>query len=102
MLRLAGRIVLPFVCAVVLPEVVTAQQEQATPEEVVQKVKDAAEYLSQSGEAGLQRFQSKDSEYVWKDTYVVSTTATRRAWPRTRLDPSSLGRRLQMRRLSKV
>ena len=46
-------------------------QEQATPEEVVQKVKDAAKYLSEAGEAGLKNFQSKDSEYVWKDTYVV-------------------------------
>ena len=48
-----------------------AQQEGATPEEVVQKVNQAAEYLAQEGEAGLDAFRTKDSEYVWKDSYVV-------------------------------
>jgi cytochrome c len=48
-----------------------AQQEGATPEEVVQKVNQAAEYLAQEGEAGLEAFRTRDSEYVWKDSYVV-------------------------------
>ncbi len=42
----------------------------ATAEEVVQKVKEAAEYLSQAGDAGLEKFRSRNSEYMWKDTYV--------------------------------
>ena len=48
-----------------------AQQEGATPEEVVQKVNQAAQYLAREGEAGLEAFRAKDSEYVWKDSYVV-------------------------------
>ncbi len=50
-----------------------AQQHQgsATPEEVVDKAKQATEHLAQEGEAGLEAFRSKDSEYVWKDSYVV-------------------------------
>jgi cytochrome c len=48
-----------------------AQQEGATPEEVVQKVNQAAQDLAQQGEAGLEAFRTEDSEYVWKDSYVV-------------------------------
>ncbi len=48
-----------------------AQQEGATPEEVVQKVNQAARYLAQEGEAGLEAFRGQGSEYVWKDSYVV-------------------------------
>jgi cytochrome c len=50
---------------------VVAQQESATPEEVVQKVNQAAKHLAQKGEAGLEAFRTKSSEYVWKDSYVV-------------------------------
>ena len=48
-----------------------AQQEGATPEEVVQKVNQAAQHLAREGEAGLAAFRTRDSEYVWKDSYVV-------------------------------
>jgi cytochrome c len=48
-----------------------AQQEGATSEEVVQKVNQAAQDLAQQGEAGLEAFRTEDSEYVWKDSYVV-------------------------------
>ena len=44
-------------------------QDQATPEEIVQKVKKAADHLGGVGEAGLEKFQS-DPDSVWKDTYV--------------------------------
>ena len=47
-----------------------AQQKGATPEEVVQKVKQAASYLAKEKEAGLATFKQKQSEYVWADTYV--------------------------------
>ena len=47
------------------------QQESATPEEVVDKAKQAAQHLAREGEAGLEEFRSTDSEYVWKDSYVV-------------------------------
>jgi len=57
-----------LMCAIGINEAPLAQ-EQAAPEEVVQKVKKAAEYLGGAGEAGLDKFQS-DPEYVWKDTYL--------------------------------
>jgi hypothetical protein len=54
-----------------VPGATWAQQENATPEEVVQRVKEAAAYLARTGEPGLEMFRSKDSPYVWKDSYVV-------------------------------
>jgi cytochrome c len=45
-------------------------QEKATPQEVVQKVRQAANVLSQSGEPGLAQFNQKDGPWVWKDTYI--------------------------------
>jgi cytochrome c len=53
------------------PGTTWAQQETATAEEVVQRVKEAAAYLARAGEPGLETFRSKDSPYVWKDSYVV-------------------------------
>jgi cytochrome c len=47
-----------------------AQEKGATPEEVVQKVKQAASYLAKEKEVGLATFKQKQSEYVWADTYV--------------------------------
>lgn len=45
-------------------------QDKATPEEVIEKVKAAAEFLSQSGEQGLAEFMDKNGRWVFKDTYV--------------------------------
>ena len=47
-----------------------AQEKGATPEEVVQKVKQAASYLAKEKEAGLATFKQEQSDYVWADTYV--------------------------------
>ncbi len=44
--------------------------DQATPQEVIQKVKEAADYLSKKGEAGLADFNKKGTKWVWKDTYI--------------------------------
>lgn len=44
--------------------------ESATPQEVIAKVKEAAAYLSENGESGLKTFDSPDSPFVWKDSYV--------------------------------
>lgn len=49
---------------------VSVGQEKATPQEVVQKVQQAATTLSKSGEAGLAQFNQKDGPWVWKDTYI--------------------------------
>ena len=48
-----------------------AQQESATPAEAVQKANEAAHHLAQAGTAGLSELKGRNSEYVWKDSYVV-------------------------------
>ncbi len=45
-------------------------QDSATPEEVVQKSKDAAAFLAKEGEAGLAQFNDPKGPWAWKDTYV--------------------------------
>jgi cytochrome c len=63
-----------------------AQEKGATPQEVIQKVKQAARDLAQ--EAGLETFKQKHSEYVWADTYVFvvdcvqKTSAANPMYPR--------------------
>jgi len=42
----------------------------ATPDEVVAKVQEAADFLSKAGDDGLKEFMDKDGRWVWKDTYV--------------------------------
>ena len=47
-----------------------AEQDRATPQEVVQKVRHAAQDLAESGEAGLATFSSENATSVWKDSYT--------------------------------
>ncbi len=47
-----------------------AQQDHATPQEVVQKVRQAAEDIAKQGEAGLATYRTKNDTSVWKDSYV--------------------------------
>ncbi len=44
--------------------------EAATPAEVVEKVKAAAEFLAKSGESGLVEFNDPRGRWAWKDTYI--------------------------------
>ena len=46
---------------------------QATPQEVYDKVTEAARYLEKTGEEGLQEFEKTNGRFVWKDTYVFIT-----------------------------
>ena len=69
--KLVSTMALAATAAVGLAGAAWAQQDQATPEEVVAKVKQAADQLAREGNAGLDDFRSRDSEYVWKDSYVV-------------------------------
>ena len=46
---------------------------QATPQEVFDKVTEAARYLEKTGEAGVQEFKKPNGRFVWKDTYVFIT-----------------------------
>jgi len=56
--------------ALILTSDAALGQEKATPQQVVQKVRQAAEYLSKQGEPGLATFQQRRSDYVWANTYV--------------------------------
>jgi hypothetical protein len=47
-----------------------AEQDRATPQEVIQKVQQAAQELAKSGEAGLATFASTNTTSVWKDSYT--------------------------------
>ncbi len=47
-----------------------AAEEAATPQEVIAKVKEAAAYLAKTGKSGLKTFDSMDSRFVWKGSYV--------------------------------
>jgi len=43
---------------------------KATPQEVIEKVHEAASTLSRQGKAGLAQFNEKTGSWVWKDTYI--------------------------------
>src|SRR5690349_18773008 len=71
-------IILAAVVALSAP-VAGAQEKGATPQDVVQKIKQAASYLAREKDAGLATFKQKQSDYVWANTYVfVSDCAQRK------------------------
>jgi cytochrome c len=47
-----------------------AEQDRATPQEVIKRVQQAAQELAKSGEAGLASYSSKNPTSVWKDSYI--------------------------------
>jgi len=63
-------IIVAAVMASVFLNVAAYAGGSATPQEVIQKVKEAAAYLSKKGEAGLAEFNKKGTKWVWKDTYI--------------------------------
>ena len=48
-----------------------AAQESATAEEVIQKTREAAEYLAREKAAGVDTFKTMQSQFVWKDDGYV-------------------------------
>ncbi|NJL09078.1 MAG: calcium:proton antiporter [Methylacidiphilales bacterium] len=50
--------------------IAVAGEDTATPEEVVSKVWAASRFLHDKGASGLAEFNSKDGQWVWKDSYV--------------------------------
>lgn len=44
--------------------------DSATPEEVIAKVREAAQFLHDKGKAGVTDFTAPTSRWVWKDSYV--------------------------------
>ena len=59
------------------PSLALAQSElvtgTATVREVYEKVAEAAAFLSENGESGLNEFQKPNGRFVWKNTYVEVT-----------------------------
>jgi cytochrome c len=47
-----------------------ANQDRATPQEVIQRVQQAAQDLAKAGKAGLVTFSSKNATSVWKNSYI--------------------------------
>jgi type III secretion system FlhB-like substrate exporter len=60
-----------------LPAAALPQSEmvtgKATPQEVYQKVAEASQFLTKSGEKGLKEFENPRGRFVWKDTFVWVT-----------------------------
>ncbi len=46
------------------------EQNTASPQEVIEKVHKAAEFLKEKGEEALAILRDPHSEYTWKDTYI--------------------------------
>lgn len=44
--------------------------EKATPEEVIEKVKQAVKLIEEKGEAAYPIIRDKNGPFIWKDTYV--------------------------------
>jgi signal transduction histidine kinase len=63
-------IALTLTAVLAWPVPLTAAGEEATPQDVIAKVKEAAAYLAKNGKSGLKAFDRADSSFVWKDTYV--------------------------------
>ena len=47
-----------------------AEEDRATPQEVIQRVQQAVQDLAKSGEAGVATFSSQNATSVWKDSYI--------------------------------
>lgn len=43
---------------------------EATPQEIVDKVKEASDFLTQAGDSGLAEFNDPRGRWAWKDSYV--------------------------------
>ena len=52
-------------------------QEKATPEDVFEKVMEAAAYLSEKGDAALSEFNDPDGPWVFKGTYIFVYDCTK-------------------------
>ncbi|MDM8535235.1 cache domain-containing protein [Desulfobacterales bacterium HSG17] len=60
-------------CLIILLSITTITanaQEKVTPQEVIQKAREASAFLQKNGKKGLKEFMDKNSRWVWKDTYI--------------------------------
>ena len=83
-------IILASVLTLSVP-VAGAQEKGATPQDVIQKVKQAASYLAKEKEAGLETFKQKQSDYVWADTYVFVADCVQKKCAAHPMNPKLIG-----------
>jgi cytochrome c len=76
---------------VALPSVAVAQ-DQATAQEVVAKVREAASTLSKTGD--LAQFNQKQGPWVWKDTYIFVHDCDKKVSAAHPLRPEQIGQEL--------
>jgi hypothetical protein len=73
-----GRLLaLVLLAVLMLPAAAAGQSEwvtgNATPQEIYEKVTEAAQFLAQKGEPGLKEFEQTGGRFAWKNTYVFVT-----------------------------
>jgi cytochrome c len=68
---------LTFGLALACADTARTQQDHATPEEVIQQVRQAAQDIAKRGEAGLATFSSTNTTSVWKDSYTFVLSCER-------------------------
>ncbi|MBF0524998.1 MAG: cache domain-containing protein [Deltaproteobacteria bacterium] len=69
-------------------------QGTASPQEIVKKVREAAAFLGKSGESGLAEFNKKESNWVWKDTYIFVYDCGKGTIAAHSQQPGLIGKRL--------
>ena len=69
-------------------------QESATPQEIIEKTQAAAAMLAEKGTDGLQELSNKDSEWVWKDTYVFAYDCNNNVMTAHPIKPELAGKNL--------
>ncbi|HHC24723.1 MAG TPA: calcium:proton antiporter [Desulfobacterales bacterium] len=69
-------------------------EDRATPEDIIKKVYEAAAFLSQADESGLETFNEKNGRWVFKDTYVFVFDCSKGNIVAHPIKPTLLGRNL--------
>ncbi|MDM8535234.1 cache domain-containing protein [Desulfobacterales bacterium HSG17] len=85
-----------FIAIFLLQAIVSNAQEKATPQEVVQKVREASEFLSKTGDEGLKEFMDKNGRWVWKDTYIFIANCSAQSLAAHPIKPKFVGKKLGM------
>jgi cytochrome c len=68
---------LAFGLVLVCADTARTQQDHATLQEVMQKVRQVAQDIAKTGEAGLATFSSTNTTSIWKDSYTFVVSCER-------------------------
>jgi len=63
-------VIIVFIFFAVFSDLVCAGEDKATPEDVIKKVREAAQFLFHADEHALESFNERNGIWVFKDTYV--------------------------------